>query len=226
MLRDDYPNLTEERTQNVEVSSGRTPSVSEEFIWRLASKGRDPHWRISLGVDFVALDTTDYRSRTGFLERFDRVIDSVRTVFRPTDINRLGLRYIDRITDDALERLEELIHPNMLGILQPTDDPIRTLGTAAIHVLTEARFVAKEGHIQARWGRVPENVTYDRIALEPISKPSWVLDLDMFTPYPEAFESSQLSQKTRSFAECIYAVFREIVTEEFLRYYGGVPCPH
>lgn len=224
MLRDSYPNLIEDRTQSVDLSRGQTPSVSEEFVWRLTSKGLNPQWRVSLGVDFVALETSDYISRTDFLDRFDKVVRSLHVTFRPTDINRLGLRYIDRITDDAIHRIGDLIHPNVLGILRPSNDTIQLLGSAAIHVLTEARFVAMEGHIQARWGKVPENVTYDPITLAPISKPSWVLDLDMFTPQPETFDCLKLTQKTHSFAKRIYAVFREVVTDDFLRHFGGVPC--
>ena len=224
MLRDSYPNLTVDRTQNVDLSTGQAPRVSAEFIWRLASKGHPPHWRVSLGVDFVALETTSYTSRAEFINRFDTVIHSLHATFRPTDATRIGLRYIDRLTDDAVDRVGELIHPKVLGILQTDDGTLRSLGAAAVHVLTEARFVANEGHIQARWGKVPQNTTYDPVALEPIGKPSWVLDLDMFTPTSEAFIRTSIKQKTESFAERIYAVFREIVTDEFLRYYGGTSC--
>ena len=214
LLRDTYPNMSKERTQGVNLNTGRTPSVTEDFIWRLASEGQQPPWRVSLGVDFVALETTAYASRRDFLSRLDTVLGSLSRAFHPTDINRLGLRYIDRITDSAVERIGRLIHPKALGILHPTDDALLSLGAAAVHVLTEARFVAMEGHIQARWGKIPHNTTYDPIALEPIETPSWVLDLDMFTLSPEPFIQEALMNKTENFAEQIYAVFRKMVTDE------------
>ena len=225
MLRDSYPNLNVDRAQNVDLSAAQAPRASSEFIWRLASKGQPPHWRVSLGVDFVALETISYTSRAEFISRFDTVVHSLHTTFRPTDATRLGLRYIDRITGDAVRRVGELIHPTVLGILQPNDGTLRSLGAAAVHLLTEARFIAKEGHIQARWGKVPQNTTYDPIALEPLDEPSWVLDLDMFTPTSEEFIRANLKLKTQGFAERIYGVFRDIVTDEFLRFYGGHSCP-
>ena len=167
------------------------PPAEVPLIWRLTSSRENPYWRVSLGVDFVALETTAYDSRNDFLSRLRSVLCSLETAFHPTDVSRLGLRYIDRLTGNAVERLGELIHPMALGILQPSRDSSTALGAATVHVLTEAHFLAQEGKIQARWGKVPQNTTYDPTALERI-----------------------------------YAVFRQIVNDAFLMYYGAQRCPH
>ena len=221
-LRGTYPNLSEDRAQNVDLT-GQQPQVSQELIWRFADRGQPPQWRVSLGVDFVALETTAYESRGHFLERLDAVVAALEQAFHPVDVNRLGLRYIDRLEKKAVEQIRDLIHPQVLGILLSTEDSSLTLGDATVRLMTEAQFVAEEGLIQARWTTLPPNTTYDPLALEPINELSWVLDLDMFTPQPQPFVRAGLRQTAKGFAERLYAVFREIVTDEFLRFYGGTP---
>jgi hypothetical protein len=89
--------------------------------------------------------------------------------------------------------------------------------------MTEARLVAEEGVIHARWGALPNGVTYDPSVLEPVSHPSWILDLDMFTDQQTDFDREELCLRASLFAQRIYAVFREMVTKEFLLFYGGKP---
>jgi uncharacterized protein (TIGR04255 family) len=160
-------------------------------------------------------------SRQDFLGRLGAVLGALEKAFKPAEAQRLGLRYIDRLTDDAVGRITELIRPKILGILQPNKEPPLNLGRSVLHLLTEAQLLAEEGRIQARWGSLPANATYDPEALEPVSKASWVLDLDMFTPETQMFANKELLVTATRFSERIYSVFREMVTDEFLKFYGG-----
>ena len=93
-----------------------------------------------------------------------------------------------------------------------------------IHLMTEAQFLAHDGaRVQARWGQLPAKATYDPDALEPVGNRSWVLDLDMFTTESQSFTSENLLTTATGFAKCLYWLFRQMVTEEFLRFYGGRP---
>lgn len=222
-IRASYPFLSDDRFRHVVLTPDGGQDVSEGLIWRFADRENKPRWRLSLGVDFVALETSDYESRRDFLSRLSKVVVALEADFKPAEVQRLGLRYIDRLKGDAVARIAELIQPKVLGIVQPTDEPPASLREAVVHVLTEAHFLAEEGVINARWGSLPSNATYDPNALEPIDEPSWVLDLDMFTPSPQPFESGPLMDTATRFAERLYAIFREMVTDEFLRFYGGEP---
>jgi uncharacterized protein (TIGR04255 family) len=223
-LREAYPNLSEDQVQSIELTAGQTPNIRQSLIWRLADRERAPRWRVSLGVDFVALETSAYDSRDGFLDRLRAVVSAVEDAFKPADTKRLGLRYIDRLTDEAFDRVGDLIRPEVLGIMCSVENPSPALGDSIIHLMTEAQFLAQDGgRIQGRWGKLPPNATYDPDALEPIAKPSWVLDLDMFTSAPRPFASEELLTTATGFAKCVYWLFREMVTEEFLRFYGGEP---
>ena len=90
-------------------------------------------------------------------------------------------------------------------------------------MMTQAQFVAEEGAIQGRWGNLPANATYDPDALPPVGEPSWVLDLDMFSLQALPFKSDELVGMAEAFSKRTYTVFRLMVTEEFLTFYGGRP---
>lgn len=221
-LREIYPNLSKDQVHSIERTEDHTPNISQSLIWRLADQEKDAPWRVSLGENFVALETSSYDSRRDFLDRLRSVITGVEQAFKPASAKRLGLRYIDRLTGEAVDRVDELIDPKVLGIIGPRDKPGSTHGESAIHLITEAQFLAEDSaRIQGRWGMLPGNATYDPDALEPVAMPSWVLDLDMFTTESRPFASDRLLTTVTGFAECLYWLFRQMVTDEFLRYYGG-----
>ena len=223
-IREHYPVLNNEQIHSVDLSVNQTPNIRQDVIWRFADNEKSAAWRVSLGVDFVSLETTEYHSRTDFLDRLDTVISSVQQYFEPATASRIGLRYIDRIIDDAFERIGEMVQPSVLGILTPYEVSGSELGNCAVQILTEAQFLAEDGaRIQGRWGKLPASASYDQNILQAVGKQSWILDLDMFTEESQPFESKGLQHTASGFSESIYALFREIVTDEFLRYYGGNP---
>ncbi len=222
-LRADYPHLHRNEVTNIDIGPGRNPNVSERIIWRLVDRQEPAVWRVSLGVDFVALETWRYSSRQDFLNRLRTVLTSVETYLRPVEAQRLGLRYIDRLEGTAVDRIGDLVQGPVLGILQLGGGLPDALRNATAHSMTQAQFLAEEGVIQGRWGNLPPNATYDPDALQPTEKLSWVLDLDMFSPDALPFRSEELLTMTEDFAKRIYSVFRLMVTDEFLRLYGGTP---
>jgi len=60
-------------------------------------------------------------------------------------------------------------------------------------------------------------------AWPPIDAPSWLLDLDMFSEAERRFATATVVADARRYAERLYAVFRWVVADEFLRRYGGEP---
>lgn len=203
------------------TAPGGTPDVREGVVWRFSDSDNSPQWRVSLSIDFVALETSAYISRQDFLDRLRVVLLGLEEAFKPAEARRIGLRYIDRLTGDAVDRIAQLVRPKVLGIIRQDDEPPVTLGGAVIRLLTEALLLAEEGHIQARWGKLPANMTYDPDALEAVENPSWILDLDMFSSRSQAFVSDNVLATTTTFAQRIYMVFREMITDEFIKFYGG-----
>jgi uncharacterized protein (TIGR04255 family) len=214
-IRGRYPILGEDRVQSVQVGPSMSPRIKEDVIWRFADKDGPYNWRVSLGVDFVSLETTTYLSRADFLSRLREVVGGVEETFRPQEAVRIGLRYIDRQTGEAVAQAPKLIRSAVLGVAGTE------VGDAAKHVITEALLEAAEGQIQARWGRLPAAATVDPSVLEPINEPSWILDLDMFGTEKQPFTTDGILKIATSFAERIYTVFRWMVTDDFLKFYGG-----
>ncbi len=218
-IRSTYPILTEERAPQITLSNGMLEN-RESVIWRFTETGKGD-WRLSLGVDFIALETAAYLSRSDFLKRLGVVLMAVEHTFKPGEVQRLGLRYIDRLTGKAFDRINKMIEPKVLGISHPRGKSVFNSGKSVIHMLTEAQLKADEGLILARWGSLPENTTYDLNTMEPINLASWILDLDMYTTESQKFISDELLSTATGFAERIYSVFREMVTDEFLTFFGG-----
>ena len=144
--------------------------------------------------------------------------------FSPASASHFGLRYIDHLTGEAVDCIEGLIHAEILGMIQRSQNLDPTLRDSVIHQITETQFLAPNGdRIQGRWGKLPANATYDPNALAPVAEPSWVLGLDMFTTESRPFVSEDLLATETGFAEYLYRLFRQMVTMEFLRFHGGEP---
>jgi uncharacterized protein (TIGR04255 family) len=133
-------------------------------------------------------------------------------------MDRLGVRYIDRIQGDDVKSLAKLVHPDALGVMASS------LGTHVKQLaLTEALLSTEWGNIHARWARLPPQSTFDPAAIAPIEEDSWVLDLDAYTENGLPFDASRIVDRAQLFAERIYALFRWSVNDDFLRHFGGEP---
>jgi uncharacterized protein (TIGR04255 family) len=218
-LRASYPMLVQEQVASLVISppNQAVPRVEEAKIWRFADKAVEFSWRVSLGIGYVALETTAYKSRADFLKRLSVVLKAVESNFKPAAAQRLGMRHVNRLRGEALENITALIKPSVLGILADPDE----MGAATLHLLSEAQLLTSEGLLLARWGNMPANATYDPESLPPIPEPSWLMDFDMFKDEIGSFDSEALLASSTQFAERVYSVFRRMVTDEFLRFFGG-----
>jgi uncharacterized protein (TIGR04255 family) len=220
IIRDAYPILREERVaQLVFATPGGTPTapgISEGLIWRFHDTEANWQWRVSLAVDYIALETRAYQSRQNFLDRFRVIVSSVKMAFNPQDAQRLGVRYSDRLLEPAYGKITDFFRPEVLGIAGSELRP------AAQQIVMQTVLDTEEGQILARWGQLPAGATIDPEIIS-VETPSWVVDLDMFTPSAQRFETEELFIKASHFAERIYTVFRWMVNDDFLRFYGGQP---
>jgi len=218
-IRDTYPILRPERTHALVVGPQGSVPVQEQMAWRFNDVEED--WRVSLTPQFLALEATKYTSRSDFLDRLRVVVEALNTHMDPPPgvVERLGVRYIDRVTDDALDEITSLVRHEILGIASTP------LAARARHLLSETLFELSEGREQllARWGHIPPNGTVDPAAIEPIEKPSWILDLDMFSTESRPFDTKEIVKDAGRYAERLYTFFRWTVTKAFLTRYGGKP---
>jgi uncharacterized protein (TIGR04255 family) len=214
-IRDKFPILRPEQSHGFILGTQGFEPAEPSIIWRFMDI--DGNWRVSLTSDFVSLETTNYLSRSDFLERLEGILIAVNTHIKPQVIERLGLRYIDQIKGEDLTQLSNLVRPEISGVLATEFDG------NVLQSINESLFKIPEENSQmlARWGRLPPNVTIDPSAIEPIAEPSWILDTDIFRQESQMFNVGLILQETRQFAERIYTFFRWAVTDEFLERFGG-----
>lgn len=216
-IRSTYPVLRPEHTQGIMLGPQGVAPGPKQIAWRFSDV--EGGWRVSIAPEFVAIETTSYTSRGDFLKRLQFVVEAFAEHVEPALMQRLGVRYIDRVTGDALADISRLVRQEVLGIVA------LPFSEHAHHSLTETVFAmpgSKEQFL-ARWGKVPAGATVDPSAIEPIAEPSWVLDIDMFSNEEHPFAAEEIVNTARRFTERLYTVFRWAVTDDFLRRYGGTP---
>lgn len=214
-LRATYPVLRQEQTQGLLLSPTGVAQAKPQIAWRFSDVAG--HWRVSLTPEFLALETTRYTSRSDFFQRLLAVVEALDEHASPKVIDRLGVRYIDRITGAAVDDIGDLVRAEVRGITG-------TIAAAhATHALSESMFQLPDARVIARWGQLPAGATVDPAAIEPAPEKSWILDLDMFSAAPMPFSVDHVVLEAQRFAERIYTIFRWAVTTDFLTRYGGTP---
>lgn len=216
-LRGIYPVLRPEQALGLVFSRvvGTPPTPQTQTTWRFSQP--DNLWRVALAPNFLAIETTAYQSKDDFVQRAKLVVDALGEHVNPQLVDRIGIRFIDRIVGAPLKNLTKYVRPEVVGMLSSE------VASNVQHAMTECLFDLPDDKAQllARWGRVPPNATVDPAALDAIEEPSWILDLDMFSKESSAFTSKGVLERISTYAERIYAFFRWAVTDDFLKLYGG-----
>ena len=217
LIRKDYPVVRSERQLGVMMGPGGPQPQDAGIIWRFESRDPDA-WQVTLAPSFVSLSAKRYTRRSDFLARLTVVLHALEGWLHPDVCDRIGIRYIDRLTGEQLAQLTELIRPEILGVLS---GEVTLNGVEVAHALSDTLFQLDDSlQLRGRWGRLPVGATYDA-AIEPAREPSWVLDLDLYTSQPEDFDLAAIAAKVSDFCERIYTFFRSAVTDKFLDEFGA-----
>jgi uncharacterized protein (TIGR04255 family) len=214
-IRGKYPVLRQDQTQGILLRAGGVAPGKPKIAWRFSDTAG--HWRVTLTSEFLALETTKYTSRSDFFGRVKFLAEALDEHIEPGQLDRLGVRYIDRITGDALDDIATLVRPEIRGILGTI------AATRAVHAISEVMFELPNARVLARWGGLPPGQTVDPAVIEPANEKSWILDLDMGSAAPMPFIVERVVAEAQRYAERIYTIFRWVVTDEFLARYGGKP---
>lgn len=200
--------------QPVQLPGAPTPGVVLSFS--------DPKsaWQVTVTETAVALETTDYSTRDDFCARGAEIFAALAATVLPPVVDRVGLRYIDRLIGEALGNVPSYVRPELSALVGRIDAPL-TLH----HSITESQIEVGAGErMLVRSGQLPPGVTFDP-ALPPVPEGSWVLDIDVFTAeagFP--FDPAELTKRLRSYAETAYAFFRFATTEAFQDAHRGDPA--
>jgi uncharacterized protein (TIGR04255 family) len=215
-IRAKYPILRPEQSQSLLVGpQGVEFQAGQATVWRFHD--RKDEWRVSLSTESVSIETSRYSGRDEFLSRLREVLAALEASACPAVFDRLGIRYVNRVTGELLGSLPTLVRPEILGVAGTK------FGATLVHSLAESSFTTGQGRLNVRWGTLPSGATPDPSVIPPVKEASWLLDLDMFTVEQQDFDVEGVVAKARSFSSTIYAFFRWSVEDEFLRRFGGNP---
>lgn len=219
-IRGVYPVMHREQQTGVLLGpTGPIAQAESSTAWRFEE--RPDRWQVTLAPDFVALSTTRYSRRRDLIDRLRDVVSATREHLQLRFCDRLGVRYIDRITNEGLlERLPELVRREVLGTIgvDPGQDDVQQS-----HMFSDSTYrMPESADLHARWGLLPPQTTFDP-SIEPADARSWVLDLDAYTTQQEAFGPEALTARAEALCERVYRFFRWAVTDEFLVAHGGQP---
>lgn len=210
-LANDYPIMDQVREKEILITTdGVSEGQGSSTIWRLRSA--DERWRVSVSQQFLALDTSKYVSRNDFCARFDRLVSAYAKLVKPPYLERSGMRYVNRIdSEQDLSSLVDLVRPEVLGPSAIKCPP----GTKLVHALTQMMAQSDGFGLKAQWGNLPPGAMLDP-TLEATDQPSWILDIDSFSPQKSSFDELIVGAQIRELAERAYRFFRWAVTDQYL----------
>ena len=166
----------------------------------------------------MSLSAKRYTRRSDLLTRFAVVLHALEGWLNPNVCDRIGVRYVDRVTGEQLSRLSKLVRSEVLGV---AGDEAALGNVDVVHALSDTLFQLDDSsQLRGRWGKLPAGATYDP-GIEPAREPSWVLDLDHYTSLPEDFDLAAIGGKVTEFCDRIYTFFRWAVTDDFMDEFGA-----
>jgi uncharacterized protein (TIGR04255 family) len=203
-----YPNLDEIAGSEVNVVMGvGAPNMSETKTsgWRFASD--DGKWAITLMPDHFALETSAYTTwEEDFGPRLDDLIDAVAEHVQPTFERRIGLRYIDRITELGLPDLaswEPYLRPEVLGLVLHPD-----LGVGVRHSQQHLVLEVEDG--------VAAGLRHGSVVDEARGVVDYQLDYDIFRQGGTRFDAATVKAAAAQFNHYGLQLFQATVTSRLL----------
>jgi uncharacterized protein (TIGR04255 family) len=193
------------------------PTATPSRLWKFQSLDED--WTVTLGSGFVALETARYPGHEAFFAALAQVLAATAQRVRPPLVERLGVRYTQRLDAPAdLANLDALVRPELIGVSTLADS------SAQVQLaLTQAQFALPDATLSARWGIIPPGATFDP-TLQPLDRASWVLDIDTYDEQHGQFDSDKLVERAFEFSRRQYRFFRWAVTPAFLLRFGADPA--
>ena len=215
-LADAYPVANVGKSAQITIGPDGVTQGPPQAVLRCQSI--DGSWQVSVTDTFVSLDTGAYSSRADFSSRFGGILRVVLAALSPAIVERIGVRYINRIcADDLRAQLARWIEPELhSGVSIPVGE------ASLVHSFSESLFSWNDSRLLARWGWLPPGAVPDA-SVQPVQTVSWQLDLDSssegrFTP-----DADPIATTVEQLAEMGHRFFRRATTPQLLADLGGQP---
>jgi uncharacterized protein (TIGR04255 family) len=172
-------------------------------------KSADGEWTVALMPDFIAVETTAYTSwKYGFKDRIKPVLEAAAKRVNPRIEERVGLRYVNRITEAGIEtpsEFSEIISKSLLG---PVADEFWGCGITAtqqqleFEIDSDIRGILRHGTLSK-----PTGVGVD----------GYLLDIDLFRQQPRSFSVDGIAQVANELNAAATGLFKASISPAFLK---------
>lgn len=177
----------------------------------------DGRWKINLTRDFIALSTLHYTTWEDFAQRLDRLLVHFLQIYRPAPFLRVGLRYINAFSRQALgmegRPWNDLLEPPFLGPLDEEDVAEEATRKCSVELETQC---AGEVLLHLRCG--PGRLT----AAQPGSELRFLLDSDLAAAGPVPPE--RLAQRLEQLHRRAVQLFLGCMTQTLFTALGPTPA--
>lgn len=207
LIGDDYLlRDTQQELQFTLTPNGVTQQVAGE-IHRFQTA--DLAWTLSLGEQFLALETSRYDGHEGFIQRLTSAATHLASVARIPFLIRVGYRYTNRLTDSTdIADLGQLFDSSILGGLAHGD-------ISELRRTVSESLYAGDSNLLVRSALLEPNMTIDP-AIPPVETQSWILDLDSYREAPASMEINSLGSLATELSERAGGHFKSVITPAFI----------
>jgi uncharacterized protein (TIGR04255 family) len=223
-LRAQYPNFEPEQIGGVTLAPNAQPVfVQNQTRWRFET--RDSFTGFMLSTNQLITHTTNYVDSDDFRERIVFGFRTIHEAARLGFIQRIGLRYIDLITASADDRLEDYIHPALVGFrprvpgLTPDVSQQFLRTRSSIGGLSGTLLLKVSRALHA--GELPADLLPTSLHLRrrpPSDQESIFLDWDHYVEQSNLDPDPQILTTTlRNLKAPIAAIFKEAITEHAVK---------
>ena len=178
-IRDEFPVYSARKEIPAPRISGTPGNFSiekQEPIINYQFASADGVWRVNLTGNFISLACTRYTSWEDFAAKLDKPLVSFIKTYKPAYFQRVGLRYVNFFSRQALELEEipfsELFTSSYLGLLGEEDVAERSVGRSSVDAEVNLR-AGCQAKIHAGPGLVKRGGQQDQ-------EVKFIFDLDLY----------------------------------------------
>lgn len=173
-----------------------SPPGAPDLVWPFKDDGRG--YAVTLGHSSIAVEAgPQYHDFPQFLDEFSAAVRACDEVFQPKREMRVGLRYVNEITDPRLrDDIRSIINPKL----------VVPVGTAV------------QGGLQRSFGELRVEETLGTVVIRHglVEDATYLLDFDYFSVAERTFAPQPLIEMVRDFHALIEPLFVWSLTRPYL----------
>ena len=212
-IRSRYPVMAPEIQQTIAVDRKQVELSETAPVFHLSDESNE--WRVSIAVDFVALESNKYLYFSEFVDRLEWVLDAAQRTVAPADSVRIGLRKVNDFEHPSVHEARDwggLLRPELLGLLGAEWLP----GAVGMGLSDIRQADEEDGLLAIRHGILPD----------PGDSPKYRLDLDYSTERPMRIGATDsLRELLVGYSNAMTGFFMSVLTDDLYNYMEPTPKP-